>query len=278
MGAALKLVPNDVVDADEDDGLEPLSVIRARIDKRFNYLEAVTHGIVAGDNRSTIISGAPGVGKTFTMSKIFREAESAGTIKVHPINGAISPVILYKTLFQARDANAVVMVDDCDSIFEDSESLNVLKAALDTSRIRRVSWNKASKVLDSEGIPNNFDFEGSVAFITNVNFERQIARESKLAKHYNALMDRSLYIDLCIHNRREVFVRINQVTDIPAFQRDNNMNKAAVAAARGWIWANLDRIRNLSIRTVIKLGTAMRTQANWQEFAEETMLKPVATA
>ena len=95
-------------------------------------------------------------------------------------------------------AGSVIVFDDCDTVLFDDLSLNILKAALDTGKKRIIQWNTESRVLDREGIPDKFEFEGAVIFITNVKFDA--VKSKKLRDHLDALMVRCHYIDLTIES------------------------------------------------------------------------------
>jgi hypothetical protein len=54
------------------------------------------------------------------------------------LSGKVSAAELYKTLFMFRKGG-MVLLDDCDSVWKDKDSSNILKAALDTSPVREIS-------------------------------------------------------------------------------------------------------------------------------------------
>jgi len=119
-----------------------------------------------------------------------------------------------------------------------------------------------------------FDFEGAVVFVTNIDFSGEIAKQNKMAPHYSALLSRSLYVDLGIHSKREVLVRIGQVMFSPGFLQDNELTPGMSRDIMAWLTRWHNRVRVLSIRTAIQLANFMHTDpTEWQELAEETMLK-----
>ena len=107
-------------------------------------------------------------------------------------------------LYENRDK--LVIFDDCDSVFADELALNILKAALDSGKTRKICWNSDSRLLREEGIPNTFNFNGSAIFITNLKFDN--VRSTKIKDHLEALMSRCHYIDLEIflpNNFHQIF-------------------------------------------------------------------------
>ena len=85
----------------------------------------------------------------------------------------MSAIGLYTKLYEYSDKGNVVVFDDCDSVLLDDLALNILKAALDTSKKRRISWNTDSTYLRKEGIPDSFEFNAGAIFITNIKFEKR---------------------------------------------------------------------------------------------------------
>jgi hypothetical protein len=112
-----------------------------------------------------------------------------------------------------------------------------------------------------------------VVFITNIDFAKEVERETKMSPHYEALLSRSMYVDLGIHNRREVLVRVGQVIYSDTFLKENGITKEAAKEMMAWLTANLARVRVLSIRTILQLVQLVKTDGSWQDMAEAIMLK-----
>lgn len=243
---------------------------------RFDSLSDMTKGIIDGNIRSLIVSGAPGVGKTFLLEQDLKRAERRGTIENFSfLSGNASPIGIYQALWNHRSSNDVLVLDDLDAVFYDMTALNVLKAALDTGDVRTITWATDSRVLREEEIPSNFDFEGSVIFITNEDFDRRIAKQDKLAPHLEALVSRSMYLDLAIHSNRAIMIRIKQVvygTDMLDKKGFTDEEKNMIIE---WMEDNVSNLRVLSLRTALQVASLMRMKpTDWQRVARTTLLKP----
>ena len=132
------------------------------------------------------------------------------------MKGYVRATGLVKLLYQYRNAGQVIVFDDADAIFFDDVSLNLLKAVCDTTETRRVSWLSEGSLVDEETavrIPRNFEFKGTIIFISNYDFDAMIDRGHKLAPHLAALVSRAHYIDLAMKSRRDYLVRIRQVIE-----------------------------------------------------------------
>lgn len=247
-----------------------------RIRERFDILDQMSEGCTTGAVRAMIVSGPPGVGKSFGVERVLEQAALFDKMaqrkpRFEVVKGAMSPIGLYCKLFQYADSNSVLVFDDCDSILLDDLSLNILKAALDSGSKRTISWNSDSHMLRREGVPDRFDFQGSVIFITNIKFEH--VRSKKLKDHLDALESRCHYLDLTMDTQRDKYLRIKQIV------RDGMLDKYDFEAGAAneivdFVWEQRNRLRELSLRTVLKIADLRKMSAhNWKRLAETTILK-----
>lgn len=252
---------------------ESIEEMKSRIQKRFNVMGLMSNGIISGNIRSLIISGAAGIGKTFTLDEALQKAHDKEKIDYKMVNGKISGIGLYCRLWESRHDNSVLLIDDVD-VFSDMDILNLLKAALDSGEKRKVCWSTASSYLEERDIPNEFEFEGTVVFITNVDVDRELERGSKLAPHLSALVSRSVYLDLGVHSNKEIMSRVEDVILNTNMLQKRGLNDAEIKAVLAFMQYNVDKLRNVSLRTALYLADFVATDSkNWLDIAEVTMLK-----
>lgn len=261
-----ELAPKKVEETDDE--------VIQRIRKRFNMLNEMTKAVKRGEIRSMIVKGPPGVGKSHGVEHVLQKYETLhafGVPRKHEIvKGAMTPLGLYCQLHKYSDKDNVLVFDDCDSVFNEELSLNILKAALDSKKTRRVHWNADSYKLKSEGVPDQYEFSGSGIFITNLNFDKV---RGKLREHLAALESRSHVMDLTINTEREKFLRIKQVVQDGGLE-DYRMNDDLVNEILDYINTNKKRLIELSVRTVLKVADLAKAFPNdWEEFAENTVIK-----
>ena len=271
LGATDSPEPAAAIDSDQD--------IINRLRERFDILEDLTKAVKSGKVRAMIVSGAPGVGKSFGVERVLERhdmfadvAQNSKLKKYEIVKGAMSPIGLYSKLFEYSDPKTVIVFDDCDSILLDDVALNILKAALDTSEKRTISWNTDSRLLRSEGVPNSFEFKGGVIFITNLNFSN--IKSKKLQDHLAALESRCHYLDLTIHSEREKMLRIRQIIDdgmLKKYEFSDDQHNEIVE----FIDTNKTRLRELSLRTVIKTADLVKSfpDGKWQRVAQISLMK-----
>ena len=245
-----------------------------RIRERFDMLKDMTKAVKKGDVRAMIVSGPPGVGKSHGVEEVldrYATMETLGAGKTHEvIKGAMSPIGLYCKLFKMADKGKVVVFDDCDSIFQDDLSLNILKAALDSKKERYIHWNTDSFKLRNEGVPDKFKFEASAIFITNMKFDKV---KGKLREHLSALESRCHYMDLTIDTDKDKMLRIRQVTQdgmLDKYKLDDDVKADII----DFVDINKNRLRELSLRTVLKVADlAIAFPQRWESYAENTVMK-----
>jgi len=253
--------------------------ILARLAERFEILDEMTKAVKTGDVRAMIVSGPPGVGKSFGVERQLQKADLFNTLaekkpKFEVVKGAMSSIGLYAKLYEFSEKGNVVVFDDCDSILMEDLSLNILKGALDSSERRWISWNTDSRLLRSEGIPDRFEFKGAAIFITNIKFKH--VKSKRLRDHLDALESRCHYIDLAIDTNREKILRIKQVvTDADMLAR-YEFEQCVKDELVAFVEANQDKLRELSLRMVLKLADLRKSFPNsWQAMAKTTCMKRV---
>jgi hypothetical protein len=247
-----------------------------RIEKRFSILDDMTKAAIAGDIRAMIVVGPPGVGKSYGVEYQLEKAGmfdqiSGKKIKYQVIKGAMTPIGLYCTLYKNSDPRNVLVFDDCDSILLDDVALNILKAALDSGKKRRIHWNADSSMLRREGVPDQFDFKGSVIFITNLKFDH--LKSKKLQDHLEALQSRCHFLDLTLDTTRDKILRIRQIFRKGDLFQDYDFTPEQGEEIVQFMQDNHAKLREISLRMALKLADLTKIGSNWQALAESTCMK-----
>ncbi len=251
--------------------------IYARLAERFEILDEMTKAVRSGDVRAMIVSGPPGVGKSYGVEAVLSKDGLFDKLaerkpKYEVVKGAMSAIGLYAKLYEFSEKGNVVVFDDCDSILMEDLSLNILKGALDSSERRWISWNTDSRLLRSEGIPDRFEFKGAAIFITNIKFEH--VRSKKLRDHLDALESRCHYIDLQMDTQREKILRIKQVVNEAGMLDRYEFEPVVKDELINFVDANKDKLRELSLRMVLKLADLRKSfPKSWTAMAKTTCMK-----
>jgi hypothetical protein len=248
-----------------------------RIATRFGVLDEMSKACIKGDIRAMIVTGPAGIGKSHGVSLQMEKASLFDNVagkkpRFEIVKGAMSGIGLFAKLYKFSDAKNVLVFDDCD-IWEDQDAINVLKGALDSGKTRRISWNKDSRILREEGIPNSFNFNGSIIFITNKSFDNKKA--SKMQPHLDALQSRCHFLDLTVDTERDKMLRIKQVhrdADGGLFA-EYDFSQEQTDEIMAFIDTNCNKLREVSLRMCLKIADLVKISANWRELAKATCMK-----
>lgn len=180
-----------------------LSTLEVRDPKvMFGNLERLTKMVGRGIQPSLVITGMAGVGKTHLVKETLKQMGLRESYEFEHFKGKATAAGLFITLYQNSDK--IVVLDDCDSVFKDDDAVNILKAALDSYDVRKISYISTKPLKDEYGepIPPHFEFTGKIIFISNLP-------QSKLDA---AIRSRSFVADITM-NTTQMFQRMEQLMD-----------------------------------------------------------------
>jgi len=271
----------EIVKAKKAKAEETTEEAMERIRGRFNILDQMTDAVANGVVRGLIVSGPPGVGKSFGVEKILDEYDMMAKLSSKPprteiVKGSMTPIGLYQTLYNNSNEGDILVFDDCDSVLFDEVCLNMLKATLDSGKKRTISWKSESVALRREGIPDRFEFKGGCIFITNVDFEN--VRSKKIKDHLAALMSRCHYIDLEMDSVKDRFLRINQIVK-DGMLSEYDFGEEGERELVDFMVLKANRLREISLRMVLKIADLRQMDPdNWKNLSESTCMKRLVQA
>lgn len=267
--------------------------------RRFDATSRMVRMTGVGISRSLIIAGSPGVGKTYEVERQLTnlengQAEEAELGRQDPtsnsyrenyfawrsVTGYTRATSLYMMLYEYRHQRNCLVLDDIDSVFRDENGLNILKAALDSKDVRKISWMSSRPLVKkfddgtTETIPSTFDYKGSVIFLTNMDFDKMIEKKNRMSPHYDALVSRSHYIDIGITSIKERMIRVYDVAIRGGMLERIGLNEEETIEVIEFMASNMNKLREISLRMALKIGELCRAdEDNWKTMAEVTCLK-----
>ena len=237
------------------------------INTRFGFVEKLVKMVASGVQPSAIVTGAGGLGKTFTVVKTLEAAgfKDASVLddsfevgmrvnsakQFVTVKGYSTAKGLYRTLFENN--KSVIVFDDCDAVLKDPVALNILKGALDSYGKRVISWNADMR---DEDLPRSFSFEGKVIFISNMD-QNSIDQ---------AIRTRSMMIDLSMTTEQKIdrmaFIATREEF-MPEFEMAHKIDAIEL------IKDLKDSTKDVSLRTLISV-TKIRSSGDddWKQMAE----------
>ena len=268
----VEVLPNNV----KDNPNETDDMIMERMRERFQILDDMTQASIDGVVRGMVVTGPPGVGKSFGVEQVLEKNSlfdvlANNKLRFEVIKGASSAIGLYKVLYNNADKNSVLVLDDCDTVLYDETSLNLLKAALDSCKKRKLCWNTDSALLRREGIPDSFEFNGSVIFITNLKFDNV---RGKIKDHLAAIMSRCHYLDLTMDTMREKVLRCKQIV-ADGMLNEYQFTQDEQEDLMNFMFDNKEKMREISLRMVTKLADLKKSfgDEKWKRTAEVTCMR-----
>jgi len=255
----------------------------SRMREMFNILNEMGYDMAEGHIKGMIVYGPPGVGKSYGIIKAFEDASFERCLSDNPLEisvktGFMTPVHLYKALWENKDPDQIVVFDDCDNILNDADSLNMLKAALDTTGERIISYNAESHMLRYEGIDSSFSFKGSIVFITNIDFDNA---RGKIHDHLQAIISRCHYLDLTINTKRDKFLWMREVALNKGMLAKKGIPEDQAHEIIDFIEENINDMRELSLRMVLKIADlrlSSEGEYSWQQKARVSCMKQSKSA
>ena len=248
-----------------------------RIAERFSVMHLMLRAMIRGQLPSLIISGAAGIGKTHTATQLLDSAKDSGQINYGAFSaGTITPPELYRLFYTYRHANDIILLDDSDNVYDNDGNLSLLKAATDgTRKSRRLSHLADNQSFAADNIPNTFEYHGSLCVITNRDMQRMIdLGTNKDVPHMKAIMSRATYLDTALHTPRDLMAWINHMVMKQHILVQNDCTHAQEQDVMRWVNAHFADMRELSLRTVVRLArTMVMDPQNWELIARVTLLR-----
>lgn len=245
----------------------------ATLNDKVKYLEEtmediyqISRRVGAGAFNSLFISGRAGTGKTYNVERALKDEGLTEDEDYVLVSGAASVIMMYKKFYQYR--NGTLVFDDCDAVFRDENGRNLMKAALDTKAIRKISYLKKTKavydpkdvtpeeefnLLEAGVVPNSFEFAGRVIFISNLQKDK--------ADPDGAIRSRSILIDVnpddsTLMERMKKLLPHLEPTDMAMKDKEE-------------IYEFMKQAKDVSMRTFVKAaGFKMAGLPNWKRMAE----------
>jgi len=259
LGAVVNAAPAEDLFADpkaQTPGEVHVNTPRWDVNQKFDFLGKLVHLVITEVNPSCVILGDGGLGKTYTVKQQLAKAGFKEGIDFEFFSGTATAAGLYRLLYENN--GKLIVFDDCDAVLKDPTAVNVLKAALDSFEVRKVSWISSLRV---DGLPQSFEFTGRVIFISNLDMSRIP----------EPIVSRSISIDLTM-NAEEKLGRMEAL--LPTLE--TNVALVEKEEVLALLKEHRAEIKNLNLRTLLKairIRKAYGTQVDakgeliWRELA-----------
>jgi mutator protein MutT len=225
------LLEADGLDFDDED-IHKINSITGK-DAVDTVQDKFTDMVAKKERKLAMFYGTGGVGKTYGVKKILSDPETVNGDTGDPFGnklveydselspsaeqydyikftGKITPSKMFRALYEHN--GKVILLDDADSVLLDEDSVNILKAATDTT-LEDVVWDGGNiKGSDGESkLPTRFKFTGGVIIISNLS-------EKKLKQVASPLLEsRALSLDVS-RTMEETVDKLDRIKDVLPFE------------------------------------------------------------
>jgi hypothetical protein len=235
--------------------------------KQFEDIRHYVKGMKDGKIRALYLSGAGGMGKSWTVKQVLRDLDPEGEKKGRWIfiPGKITPGDLYDKLHNYSAPGCVVVIDDADSIIKGNiTGLNLLKAATDSRKERVIAWNSTKPPGQA---PSSYKFKASVCIISNTNIGALIAKAKTMGDHYEALQTRMVSVHVAIESQEHRLIRLKYVSleghlfdecefDVPVELQTEVLE---------YMQSNMGQMKLFSMRTPGLIAAAAASHPDWKD-------------
>lgn len=223
------------------------------VNEKFKFVEQLSSMVIDKLANSMVISGQPGIGKSYGLNKVLVENGLIDGLDYITIKGGnITPRGLFEVL-KENSNDKIIIIDDADSILSSQNSL-MLKGALDSSKRRFINWVTVDGVEEIE-------FNSQVVILTNLP-------KNKID---SAVLSRSFYVNLQLTNT-ELISRMQFL--LPSIESDLSLE------AKQDCLNLLDKYKEVAnevnIRTLLKLFSIRKINDgmdnDWEKLATYSLL------
>jgi hypothetical protein len=249
---------------------------RIPYEQQLGDLAELVKGVVKkGISNALFLTGKAGTGKTHTVEKTLKDLGLSDNHGYFKVTTTSSPSSMYRALYDYKDA--LILFDDADTALDDIEGRNIIKAATDTKKVRKLMWGKSvgwtfdpdrppkdvedetewfEKKLEEGFYPKYFYFTGKIIFISNLPVKK--------LDPDGALKSRSFVVDVD-PTRDELVQFMKKIA--PSIELEENLTLGDKERHEVVdVIAKDEKSEDFSLRKLVR-GMNMRAAglSNWQE-------------
>lgn len=222
-----------------------------------------------------IITGNAGVGKTHFVRQAFKET---GTQTDDIKGSSITAAAFYYKLWMNRMPGQILVLDDVDLVqkskAEVSAILDLMKGATEPTKGERIlSWLRASvnALFRENGVPESFDFQGSIVWITN---ETPESLAKACGPHWNAISSRFLCVKAWLDEKEKLMYTIHLIEEADMLGKECQAKEGGYSQdikekTVQYLKDNWKGMDDITPRVAVKIADMIETYPNdWKIYLE----------
>jgi hypothetical protein len=232
-----------------------------------------------GAIRGIMILGNAGSGKTHHVKKAFTETNSMDRVDYVKGSSLTAPALYYK-LYMNSNPGDILVLDDVDLVHkgksEKNTILDLLKGATEPTKGERIlSWLRAgtNSLFRENDVPEEFDFQGSVVWITN---ETQESLAKACGPHWNAISSRFNQVPVWLDEKEQLMYTIYLIEEVGmlgqnCYAKEGGYSKEVAQLTSQYLRDNWKSLDDITPRVAIKIADTIETYPeDWKIYVEYT--------
>lgn len=192
---------------------------------RFKTVQKLSSVFVSGNSaqKGIIISGDAGTGKSHYVQQAFVDTNTTERVDYNK-SKSFTAAAFYVKLYLNRNEGDVVVFDDCNigglSGGDKKNIIDMLKGATEMTKGERIiGWERAStnQLMKDHGVPPEFDFQGSIIWITNYSFDEL---KKWAGPHWEAISSRFIQVPIYLNDQEKLMYTLYLLEDIKMLEGD----------------------------------------------------------
>lgn len=250
---------------------------------RFNTVQKLSSIFVTGNSaqKGICISGDAGTGKSHYVQQAFIDTNTTERIDYNK-SKSFTAAAFYVRLFLNRNEGDVVVFDDCNigglTGSDKKNIIDMLKGATEMTKGERIiGWERASsnQLMKDNGVPHQFDFQGSIIWITNYKFEEL---KKWAGAHWEAISSRFIQVPIYLNEQEKLMYTLYLLEEVKMLEGDvcntkeGGYSQDIVDATIKYIRSNYKDMSNITARVAAKIADTMENfPTDWEMLLENQL-------
>jgi hypothetical protein len=244
-----------------------INPIVKKVINKFNTIQQISEVFVTGNSaqRGLLISGDAGTGKSHFVKQAFIKTKTTKKVDYCKSVSFTAPAF-YAKLWENRNKGDVVTFDDCSlesmSSADFRKFIDMLKGGLELSKgPKMIGYEAATKnqLFKDLGVPKQFDFQGSIIWITNTRFDK-LAK--KFGDHWDAIRTRFIPIEVFLTKEEKYMYTIHLVEELDILgkkceAKDGGYSKDVIEKTLEFLSEKYSDFKEITPRVAIKVADTM---------------------
>lgn len=228
--------------------------------------------------KGMIISGDAGTGKSYYVQQAFVDTNTTERVDYNK-SKSFTAAAFYVRLYLNRNPGDVVVFDDCGlehlSGKDFKEVTELLKGATEMTKGERIlGWERASTndLMKLHNCPAEFDFQGSIVWITNSSF---VELAAKFKSHWEAFQSRFIQVPIRLNDQEKLLYTLFLLEEVGMLEGDKCQTKEGgysdliIKETINYIRTNYKYMTNVTARIAAKIADTMENfPEDWKTLIE----------